>query len=121
MTFKTKDINIFLLKEWESYLKNIYESPISMDNNPNFHIEDEVVSLIYEIKFGAKQLAKGKPKDIEGYQTEMLNWRGYHHLLFFQRKKPYFHSYFYEKKVSCIYTYSAFTRIFPDPTCSLSV
>jgi hypothetical protein len=41
------------LKDWNSYLKNIYESPIVVDNIPNVYIEDEVFS-IEDIKFGVK-------------------------------------------------------------------
>jgi hypothetical protein len=52
------------LKDWNSYLKNIYESPIVVDNIPNVSIEDEVFS-IEDIKFGVNQLAKGKAKDMK--------------------------------------------------------
>jgi hypothetical protein len=41
------------LKYWNSYLKNIYESPIVLDNISNIYIEDEVFS-VEDINFGVK-------------------------------------------------------------------
>ena len=57
-----------------------------MENIPNFSTKDEVFS-IEDIKFGVKQLAKGKAKNIEGYQVEILKIGGpililYNHKLF---------------------------------------
>jgi hypothetical protein len=46
-----------------------------MENMPNNSTKDEVFS-IEDIKFGVKQLSKGKAKDIEGYQDEILKIRG---------------------------------------------
>jgi hypothetical protein len=40
-----------------------------MDNIPNNSTKDEVFP-IEDIKFGVKRLAKGKTKDIKGYQVE---------------------------------------------------
>jgi hypothetical protein len=45
------------LKDWNSYLKNIYESPNAMGIVPNVSIEDEVFSL-ENIDFGVKRLDK---------------------------------------------------------------
>jgi hypothetical protein len=56
------------LKDWNFYLKSLYESPNVMDNIPNNSTNDEVFS-IEDIKFGVKRLSKGKTKDIEGYQA----------------------------------------------------
>jgi hypothetical protein len=39
-----------------------------MDNIPNSSTKDQVFSIEY-IKFGVKQLSKGKGKDIGGYQA----------------------------------------------------
>jgi hypothetical protein len=55
LTCKTKENNMIPLKDWNSYLKNIYESPIVVDNIPNVSIEDEVFS-IEDIKFGVNRL-----------------------------------------------------------------
>ena len=46
-----------------------------MDNMSNNSTKDEVFS-IKEIKFGVKRLSKGKAKDIEGYQGEILKIGG---------------------------------------------
>jgi hypothetical protein len=46
-----------------------------MKNMPNKSINDEVF-FIEDIKFGVKWLSKGKDKDIEGYQAEILKIRG---------------------------------------------
>jgi hypothetical protein len=46
-----------------------------MDNMPNNSTKDEVFS-IEDIKFGVKRLSKGKAKDIEGYQAEILKIGG---------------------------------------------
>jgi hypothetical protein len=53
----------------------VYESPNVMDNMPNNSTKDEVFS-IKDIKFGVKRLSKGKAKDIEGYQGEILKIGG---------------------------------------------
>jgi hypothetical protein len=46
-----------------------------MDNIPNNYTKDEVF-FIEDIKFEVKQLSKGKAKDIEGYQVEILKIGG---------------------------------------------
>ena len=46
-----------------------------MDNIPNNFTKDEVF-CIEDIKFGVKQLSKGKTKDIKGYQVEILKIGG---------------------------------------------
>ena len=50
------------------YLKNIYESPNSMDTISIFFIEDNVMSF-EEIYFGVKQIKNGKAKDIKVYEA----------------------------------------------------
>jgi hypothetical protein len=62
------------LRDWNSYLKNIYESPNVMDNIQTLSIEEEF--SIEDIEFGVKQLTKGKAKDIKGYQVEILKIGG---------------------------------------------
>jgi hypothetical protein len=66
------------LKDWNSYLKSIYEFPNAMDTIPNVPIEDEVFSM-EDIEFGVKWLTNGKAKDIEGYQDEIFKIRAYPH------------------------------------------
>jgi hypothetical protein len=51
------------LKDWDSYLKNPYESPNSMDNITNVHIENEVF-FMEDIEFWVKWLVNGKAKEI---------------------------------------------------------
>jgi hypothetical protein len=68
MTCKNIENNMIPLKELNSQLKNIYESPNVVDNIPSISIED--------IEFGVKWLTKGKTKDIEGYHAEMLKIGG---------------------------------------------
>jgi hypothetical protein len=63
------------LKEWNSYLKNISESPNVMESIPKVSIENEFFS-IEDINFGVKKLTNGKAKDIEGYQAEILKIGG---------------------------------------------
>jgi hypothetical protein len=46
-----------------------------MDNIQTLSTEEEVFSL-EDIEFGVKQLTKGKAKDIEGYQEEILKIGG---------------------------------------------
>jgi hypothetical protein len=58
------------LRDWNAYLKIIYESPNAMDKIPNNSIEDQVFS-IEDIEFWVKRLTKEKSKDIEGYQVEI--------------------------------------------------
>jgi hypothetical protein len=41
------------LKDWNSYLKNIYEFPNTMDTIPNVPTKDEVFSM-EDIEFGVK-------------------------------------------------------------------
>jgi hypothetical protein len=63
------------LRDWNSYLKSIYEFPNSMDTIPIVPTEDEVFSLD-DIEFRVKWLANGKAKDIEGYQDEIFKIGG---------------------------------------------
>ena len=67
LTRKTKEDNKIALKDWNSYLKKIYESPNIKDNIQTFFTKKEVFSL-EDIDFGVKHLANGKAKDIEGYK-----------------------------------------------------
>jgi hypothetical protein len=71
----TKENNKIPLRDWNSYLKSIYEFPNAMDTIPIFPAKEEVFSL-YSIEFGVKWLANEKAKDIEGYQDEMFKIRG---------------------------------------------
>jgi hypothetical protein len=45
LTRKTKENNTNALKDWNSYLKNIYESPNVVDNIPNVSTKDKVFSI----------------------------------------------------------------------------
>jgi hypothetical protein len=63
------------LRNWNSYLKSLYEFPNAMDTIPIVPIEDEVFSLD-DIEFGVKRFANGKAKYIEGYQDEIFKIRG---------------------------------------------
>ena len=49
----TKENNIIPLRDWNSYLKSIYEFPNAMDAIPIFPIKEEVVSLD-DIEFRVK-------------------------------------------------------------------
>jgi hypothetical protein len=60
-----------LLRDWNSYLKSLYEFPNDMDTIPIVPLEDEVFSLD-EIEFEVKRLANGKAKDILGYQAKNI-------------------------------------------------
>jgi hypothetical protein len=62
----TKENNRIPLRDWNSYLKSLYEFPKSMDTIPIVCTQEEVFSLD-DIEFGVKRLANGKTKDIEGY------------------------------------------------------
>ena len=66
LTRKTKYNNIISLHYWNSYLKNLYESPNVIDNFETLLTMEEVFSL-EDIDFGVKCLANGKAKDIKGY------------------------------------------------------
>jgi hypothetical protein len=63
------------LKDWNSYLKILYEFPNAMENIHIVSVEDKVLSLD-DIEFKVKRLANGKAKDIEGYQTETFKIGG---------------------------------------------
>ena len=62
----TKENNRIPLRDWNSYLKSLYEFPNAMDTIPIVPTKEEVFSLD-DIEFGVKRLANGKAKDIEGY------------------------------------------------------
>jgi hypothetical protein len=57
------------LRDWNSYFKILYELPNFMDTIHIVPIEDEFFYLD-DIDFRVKRLAKGKAKDIEGYQDK---------------------------------------------------
>ena len=57
------------LRDWNSYLKIIYDFPNAMDTIHIVPTEDEVFSLD-DIEFGVKCLTNGRAKDIQGYQVE---------------------------------------------------
>ena len=75
LTRKPKDNNRIALHEWNSYLKNLYESPNFIDKFETLPTAEEVISL-EDIDFWVKRLANGKAKDIEGYQEEILKIAG---------------------------------------------
>jgi hypothetical protein len=50
---KTKENNMIPLKDWNSYLKSLYEFPNAMDTIPNVPTKDEVFSM-EDIEFGVK-------------------------------------------------------------------
>ena len=65
---KTKEDNKIVLKDWNFYLKTLYESQDTIDNIQTLLTMKEVFSL-EDIDFGVKRLANGKVKGIEGYQA----------------------------------------------------
>ena len=71
LTRKTKDNNRIALHDWNSYLKNLYESPNDIYNFETLLTTGECFSL-EDIDFGVKRLANGKSKYIEGYQKKIL-------------------------------------------------
>jgi hypothetical protein len=71
----TKENNRIPLRDWNSYLKSLYEFPNAMDTIPIFPTKEEVFTLD-DIEFGVKQLANGKAKEIEGYQDEIFKIGG---------------------------------------------
>ena len=75
LTGKTKYNNRISLQDWNSYLKNIYESLNVINNFKTLLTTVEVFSL-KDIDFGVKRLENGKAKDIEGYQEKILKIRG---------------------------------------------
>ena len=68
LTQKTKEDNKITLKDWNSYLKNIYESLDVIDNIHTLLKTKQVFSL-QEKYLGVKVLENRKYKDNEGYQT----------------------------------------------------
>ena len=68
LTRKTKDNNRIYLHNWNSYLKNIYESPNVIDNFETLLTTEEVFSL-EDIDFWVKHLENGKDKYIKGYEA----------------------------------------------------
>jgi hypothetical protein len=71
----TKENNRIPLRDWNSYLKILYEFPNSMDTIPIVPTKEDFFSLD-DIEFGVKRLANGKVKDIEGYQDEIFKIEG---------------------------------------------
>jgi hypothetical protein len=63
------------LRDWNSYLKIIYEFPNAMDTIPIVPTKDEAFSLD-AIEFVVKRISNGKAKDIEGYQDEIFKIGG---------------------------------------------
>jgi hypothetical protein len=62
----TKENNRIPLRDWNSYLKSLYEFPNAMGTIPIVPTKEEVFSLD-DIEFKIKRLANGKAEDIEGY------------------------------------------------------
>ena len=75
LTCKRKEDNKISLKDWNSYLKTLYESLDTRDTIQTLLTTKEVF-LLEDIDFGVKCLANGKAKDIEGYQAKILKIRG---------------------------------------------
>jgi hypothetical protein len=71
----TKENNRIHLRDYNSYLKSLYEFPNAMDTIPIVPTKEEVFSLD-DIEFRVKRLANGKSKDIEGYQAEICKIGG---------------------------------------------
>jgi hypothetical protein len=67
----TKENNTIPLRDWNSYLKILYEFPNSMDTIHIVPTKDEVFSL-EDIEFRVKRLANGRAKDNEDYQAEIF-------------------------------------------------
>ena len=65
---KTKENSKIALKDWNSYLKKLYESSEVKTNIPTLLTTIEVFSLD-DIDFGLRCLSNGKSKDIDGYQA----------------------------------------------------
>ena len=68
---KNKKNHLIPLKKWNIYLKNLYQSPHTMDTIFNSPIEDYIFYL-GGIDFEVKKLANGKATDIEGYQAKFF-------------------------------------------------
>jgi hypothetical protein len=66
LNHNTKENNMIPLMDSNSYLKSLYEFPISMATILIAPTENEVFSLD-DIEFKVKRLANGKSRDIEGY------------------------------------------------------
>ena len=75
ITCKTKEDNKIDLKDWNYYLKKIYESLHIRDNIQTLLTTKEFFSL-EDIDFGVKHLTNGKDKDIEVYQEDILKFGG---------------------------------------------
>jgi hypothetical protein len=71
----TKENDRIPLRDWNSYLKSIYEFPNAMDTIPIVPTNEEVSSLD-DIELWVKRLANGKAKYIEGYQAEIFKIGG---------------------------------------------
>lgn len=76
LTRKTKESNKITLEDWNSYLKNIYDSLNVISNIQTLPTTEEFFSL-EDMDFGIKRLAIGRAKDIEGYQVEILKIGGH--------------------------------------------
>jgi hypothetical protein len=75
LNHNTKENNMIPSRDWNSYLKSVYEFPNAMDTIHIVSTEDAIFSLD-DIKFKVKRLANGKDKDIEGYQDEIFKIGG---------------------------------------------
>ena len=67
-TRKTKEDNKISLKDWNSYLKKIYES-LDIRDNIQTHLTTKEIFSLEDIYFRVKRLANGKAKYIERYQA----------------------------------------------------
>ena len=76
LTRKSKEDNKIALKDWNSYLKKIYESSYIKYSIQTLLTTNEIFSL-EDIYFMVKHLANGKSKDIEGYKAEILKIGGH--------------------------------------------
>ena len=76
LTRKTKEDNKIALKDWNPYLKNIYE-PLDIKDSIQTLLTMKKVFSLEDMDFGVKCLANGKYKDIKGYQAEILKIGGH--------------------------------------------
>jgi hypothetical protein len=71
----TKENNMIPLRDWNSYLENLYKFPNAMDTISIVPTEDAIFSL-ENIEFEVKRLANGKAKDIKAYQDKIFKIGG---------------------------------------------
>jgi hypothetical protein len=75
LNHNTNENNGIPLRDWNSYLKSLYEFPNSMDTIHIIPRKEEFVSLD-DIEFRVKGLENEKAKDIEDYQAKIFKIEG---------------------------------------------